>query len=531
MITNRELGFDDYLAICRRRAYFVVFPALVATILGFAISYLFTAKYTSVSLLLVEGQVVPTGYVKPIVTERVSDRMLSLEQNVFSRNRLQPLVVRLGLATKGKTVDQVVEEIRDNVTVTAADPNAPSSGATSSTTTSKPPTTLSIRKKLLPDATDDVPGFNVSFTANNPRDAQQVCAEITSMLLQENLDLREQVAQSTTDFLVTQLTQAKNSLDELDDKLSKFKKTYLGRLPSDAEKNLSLLSGLNTQLDSNTQVMNRAQQDKSFAESLLAEQTASWKASQASPNLPTLRQQLINLQNQLLLQQTMYTDDHPDIVRLKKDITELQAKLKDDVSSAVSGSQSLNKEDAAAASIKTDPPEIVQLREQIHQDNTILSRAAAEQRRLQGLIQSYQDKLAVSPDVEDEYRKLTRDNDTARTIYNNLLTDKSAAEMQTEMERKQQGEQIKLLDPASLPSSPSFPVRWMFAAGGLGAGLALGIGAALWLELRDKAIRNEGDVEAALELPMLVSVPWVGAEGNAAKQSRSLKLFPEKRVV
>ncbi len=70
---------------------------------------------------------------------------------------------------------------------------------------------------------------------------------------------------------------------------------------------------------------------------------------------------------------------------------------------------------------------------------------------------------------------------------------------------------MRLLNPASFPESPSFPNRFLFASGGLGAGLVLGLGLALWLELRDKAIRTEQDVEAALELPLLVSVPWLGA--------------------
>jgi succinoglycan biosynthesis transport protein ExoP len=91
--------------------------------------------------------------------------------------------------------------------------------------------------------------------------------------------------------------------------------------------------------------------------------------------------------------------------------------------------------------------------------------------------------------------------------------------MQTEMERRQEGEQIALLNPADLPSSPSSPVRWMFAAGGFGMGLAIGVGIAMWLELRDKSIRDEADVIAALELPMLVSLPWVGAEAGG-KRSR-----------
>src|SRR5207237_2221299 len=106
----------------------------------------------------------------------------------------------------------------------------------------------------------------------------------------------------------------------------------------------------------------------------------------------------------------------------------------------------------------------------------------------------------------------TRDYDTAQKFYNDLLAKKSESAMQTDMERGQQGEQMRLLNPANLPDSPSFPNRLLFAGGGLGAGLALGLGLALWLELRDKSIRTQADAEAALDLPMLVAVPWVGVQ-------------------
>jgi len=526
MIANRELGIDDYLEICRRRAMLVIVPALIAAALGLGISFLLTPKYISRSLLVVEGQTVPDGYVKPIITQRVSDRMLTLEQNVLSRDRLQALVTRLGLATKGESVSDVVEDIRNNVTVTQADPNAPPTNASGPSKSSSPP--FSIRRRVAPGETNDVPGFYVNVTANNPRDAQQICGEITSMLLAENLELREQVAQSTTDFLSAQLVQAKHSLDELDGKISQFNKAYLGQLPSDTDKNLKILMELNSRLDSTTQTLSRAQQDKSFSESLLAQDLTTWKTSLASPNLPPLRQELINLQNQLVTLRARYTDDFPDVVKTKRDIAELQAKLKD-LSPQATQDAALNKTSEAqsiavatsagveSVALKMDPPEILRLREQVHQSEVTIKRATQEQKRLQDLIASFQNKLAVSPEVAEQYRQLTRDYESARNIYDNLLANKNAAQIQTEMERKQQGEQITLLDAAGLPDFPSFPVRWMFAAGGLGAGLAFGIMAALWLELRDKNIRNEADVVAALGLPTLGSVPWLGEKAESKR--------------
>jgi len=132
-----------------------------------------------------------------------------------------------------------------------------------------------------------------------------------------------------------------------------------------------------------------------------------------------------------------------------------------------------------------------------------------EQKRLQGQIQTYQGRISLSPGVEEQYKQLTRDYDTAFKFYQDLLGKKSQSEMATDMERRQQGEQMHLLNAASLPESPSFPNRLLFAAGGLGSGLVIGMGLALWLELRDKSIRNEADVVASLQMPVLVSLPWV----------------------
>ncbi len=499
MITNRELHIDDYVAICRRHWKLLLVPALLGPLAGFLVSFALTPKYTSRSVLLVEGQVVPAGYVRPLITDYVSDRMTTLQQQVLSRDRLRLLVERLGLARRGRNVDTVIDEIRNHVTVTPVDPNAPPSAAND----------YSSAKRKQPGQSDDVPAFSISFTSDNARDAQQVCAEITSMLLTENRELRVQIANSTTDFLSRQLDQAKRNLDEQDNRLAAFKKEHFGQLPADVDNNLKILMGLTSELNAATQTLNRAQQDKSFAEAMLAQQTAAWKFSQASPNVPTLQQQLVALQNQLVTLRVRYTENHPDVVKTKKDIAELKAELKEMNGDA---EQNTNPETAGT---KIEPPEILQLRQQIHQNEDLLARATLEQKRLEQQIELYQSRLALSPDVEEQYKQLTRDNDSAQKLYSDLLTNKSVAEMQTEVERRQEGEQMRLLNPASLPSYPSFPLRWMFAVYGLGAGLGIGCSFALWLELRDKSIRNEADVHVGLELPMLAAVPWAGADPSS----------------
>ena len=494
MIENRELTMDDYLAMLRRRLKVILIPALLAPFAGFLISYAFPAKYTSQSLVLVEEQKVPQGYVKSVVTEDLTQRIATLQQQVLSRNRLQPMIDRLGLAKGGKNLDDAIDDIRQNVAIEPVE------------------TELSVASspKKRPGQSN-VPGFYVNFTAANPREAQQICNELTSMLLEENLKSREQVAQSTTDFLTRQLEDAKRNIDDLDGKLANFKRQYMGQLPGDEDNNMKILMGLNSQLDADTQALNRAQQDRTYTESLLAQQLASWKSSQSTTNPQSLEQQLSALQTQLLQLQARYTDDHPDVIKTKADVAEVKKKLAELNAAGSKGSDNTTEKGSL-----NEPPEIRQLRLQIHQYEEVIAQASRDQKRLQEQIKLYQGRVALSPSVEEQYKSLTRNYDTALKFYQDLLAKKSESEMATDMERRQQGEQMRLLNPANLPDTPSFPNRLLFAGGGLGVGLGIGLGLALWLELRDKAIRTEQDVTAALELPMLVSVPWL-TDGLALK--------------
>lgn len=490
MIENRVLDLDDYLAILKRRLKPIGIAAIAATALGFAISFAFSPEYTSRSLVLVEKQTVPAGYVKPIVTSAPIDRLITLQQQVLSRSRLEGMISRLGLAKKGKSLDEIIEEIQHRTSITEAENASSGAGGKSNSASA------------LSRRSTEFPGFNVNVTADNPHDAQQICGEVTSMLLAENLKMREQVALSTTDFLARQLSEAKNNLDEKDKELAAFKSRYLGQLPSDVGNNLKILEGLNSELDANTQALNRAQQDKTYTESVLTQQIAAWKSSQTSLTSETIGQRLVTLRTQLIAMQARYTEDYPEVAKTKKDIAALETKQKE-LNSA--GSDSLD-----TGGSKAEPTGILQLRQQIHQNENAIARATLEEKRLQGLIDTYQHRLTLSPEVEEKYEQFTRDNEVAHKVYDNLLMNKSESEEQTDLEHRQQGEQMRLLDPASLPDSPSFPVRWKFAAGGLGAGLGLGFTIALWLELRDKVMRDEKDVQAALGLPMLTSLPWVG---------------------
>ena len=483
MLGDRELNLSDYLAIVRRRMWWLVLPTVIVPILAYLVSLKIPNRYTSQTTVLVEQQKVSDNLVKPFMTEDLNARLATMQEQILSRTRLQPLIEQFGLfkAAQGKVpMEELVDRMRKLITITPLRAN---------------------------DAArrGDMPGFSISFTAENARLAQQICAEITSMFVSENLKAREQSVVGTTDFLRSQLDEAKRKLDDQDSKLAQFKMKYTGQLPEQEATNLSMLATLNSQLEATTQMLARAQQDKTYSESLLAQQTAAWRASRTTGNPDTLEQQVSTLQSQLVTLQSRYTDDHPDIIKLKREI----AKHKKELSENASASDALSK-DANKVGLN-QPPELQQLRLQIHQLESVVKERSSEQQRLRQQIGLYQSRVQLSPKVEEEYKALTRDYTTAQKFYDDLLNKMTQSEMETNLERRQQGEQFRVMDPPNLPEKPTYPNRLQFAGIGLLEGLGLGLAAVVILEFRDKVVRTERDVQYYLQLPTLALVPPIGA--------------------
>jgi polysaccharide chain length determinant protein (PEP-CTERM system associated) len=508
---NRELTLDDYLAMLLRRIKVILIPALLAPLAGFLVSYAFSPKYTSQSLILVEAQKIPDAVIQQVFTEDLTQHIATIEQQVLSPSRLRPLVDRLGLATHGRSVDDVIDNIRLSMTIQPVITDVSQFGG-----------------KKKPGQSSPVPGFNVNYTASTAREAQQICTDLTSMLLEEDLKSRQEATQGTTLFLTKQVEDAKQNLDDLDKKLAAFKNQHMGQLPGDEDNNLKILMGLNSQLEANTQSLNRATQDKAYTESMLAQQLGAWKTSQSASNPQTLQTQLSQLQTQLIDLQGRYTEDHPDVIKTKGDIAQVKKQLAE-----INDSSGKAADPAGDKGSGSEPPEIRQLRLQIHQYQDLIAQTTRDQKRLQQEISVYQGRIASSPAIEGEYKALARDYDNAQKVYQEDLAKQSTSKMASQAQQQQQGEQMALLNPANLPDSPSFPNRLLFAGGGLGAGLVLGFGLTLWLELRDKSIRTEADAEAALGLPLLVSVPWVvdtaAANGNGKGRFWNRKQQPEEK--
>ncbi len=163
----------------------------------------------------------------------------------------------------------------------------------------------------------------------------------------------------------------------------------------------------------------------------------------------------------------------------------------------------------AAPVSRVDSPDTQRLKLQIR----ALDMQIAQRKRDQGGIQSqvglYQERIASSPVVQEEYKNLTRDYQTSQAAYDDLQRKMTESRMASDLEHRQQGEQFKVMDAANLPDAPTSPKRPVFGAGGFVLGLALGLGIVGLLEYRDTALRSERDVWAFTKLPTLANISLI----------------------
>ena len=511
MSASRPLTVEDYLSILRRRWFLILIPALLGPPLGYGISLELRSRYTSQSLILIEQQRVPDSYVKPVITEELNARISDIEEQILSRTRLQPIIERLdlfgGAGARGM-IDDALISMRKAIELTPTKP-------------------------LVATQTQTVPGFEIDVTLDDAQKAQQVCSEIASMFVEESIRQRENSAQGTVNFLQSQLDDAKRKLDEQDGRLAAFKRQHIGTLPDEMGTNLNLLTSLNTQLEGATQALNRAQQDETYAEAVLAQQVQAWETTKAmrvgdgvddglvgavqGPN--PMEKRLSELQNQLADMESRYAEGYPDLVALRAEIKDLKKKIR--ATEEVPTQKPTQKVETPSV---LDPPQIQQLRAQVHGYKEAVETARLEQERLQKQITAYEARLQIGPAVEEEYKEITRDHDTALKFYNDLLSKADDSAMATNLENRQEGERFRVLDPANLPTKPSFPKRPLFALGGLAGGLALGLALAVGLDMKAKCIRTERDVEFYLGTQAFALIPLIAnTQDEKPKGARRLK--------
>jgi len=499
MLGHRMMSVEDYTSILKRHLWLILVPAVICCGAAYFVSLKLTKKYESRTTVLVESQRVPSELVKSLETGDPNERLSTMKEQIMSNSRLQPIVERFGLFYEpGASIDARIAELQKVIFVV---PVEGMSGTRSST----------------------LPGFRISVTLSDPHLAQQVCSEITSMFIEQDLKIREGGAANTTNFMSEAVETARARMNDQDAKLAAFKQQYIGVLPDQESMNLNLLMTVNTQIDSVNQALAREESNKGLWEAELATQNAAWKASRsqtvagvASP--ATLDMELKRKEDELSALKDKYADNFPTVTEKQRQIDELKKRIAVTAAAPpVAPDPKTVPDSTTTNAFAVKPDAIQQFETRIKTSDLTIHEKERELAALQAQARTYQGRVQSSPSVEQKYSELTRDFGEAQEEYKSLLHKRDDADMSASLQRRQQGEQFQLVDPASFPEHPTFPNSLQFAGGGFGGGLALGLALALLLEFRDKSLRTESDVEALLKLPILAMVPVMDKSKSGAR--------------
>ena len=497
-------ALEDYLAIARRRRWWIILPLFLGWAAVITASWFIAPKYRSETVIIIEQQKVPEHYVVPNVAVDLQGRLQSMTQQILSRTRLQGVIEKLrlyGVGQKRADADSLVERMRQDIKIDLVP---------------------------VPGRPGELSAFKISYSAPNPRLAQQVTNQLSSLFIEENLHNRQQLSQNTTEFLELQLEQARKDLARQEEHLRDFKSKYLGELPEQQQSNVQILSGLQTRLQAATEALNQANQQKLYLESWLSQYKSlranlQAKKSSNSASPPVLYEELDRLRAQLVDLSARYTPDHPDVLRLKQQIATTEKLAQQEDADITSGKSSRSTETVSTARSMADLQSMspmLQIEGQVKANQLEIANRQQEVRALARQIENYQDRLNLTPVREQELASITRDHEQSRTNYESLLNKKMQSEMATSLEKREEGEQFHIIDPPNVPHKPYWPDRFKFSLLGVAFGILLAFGTAALVETVDGRIYREQDLRALVASPVLARIPLFHSSEEQQKQQQ-----------
>ncbi len=494
----------DLFRMVWRRKWLIALPAVVTAALAYAYGSSLRDQYQSETLILVVPQRVPETFVRSTVTMRIEDRMRTIAQQILSRPRLEQLITEMDLYPEERQVrplDDVIVGMRASVETTIVRGDS----------------------------------IRLAFTYSDPEKTKQVTERLASDVIQDNVRDRQAQAEGTNQFLEAQLEDARSRLITQEKRLEGYRRAHAGELPTQLQSNLQVIQSLQLQLQGLQDSINRDRDRRVVVERLIAElETVAVAAPTPAPapaalaQLPVEHQLDVARQELAVLQGRGLTSAHPDVRAAQRKVEELEERAKRELGNRpTSTGPAVATVSPAEAGRRNQLATLAAERENLDRQ---IGEKTAEDGRLRASINEYQARIESVPTRESELIELTRDYDTLQAAYRGLLAKKEESQIATNLESRQIGEQFRMIEPARVPEQPISPNRLVINAAGVAAGLLFGLVLAALLEVRDVSLKNEDDILAVLELPVLALVPVVQTDADRRKQRMS-RIFKTAGVV
>jgi polysaccharide chain length determinant protein (PEP-CTERM system associated) len=460
-----------YLNMAGRRKYWLVLPFLTVLLGGLAYALTAPRVYEAQTLILVQSQSVPEDFVRSIVSEAVEDRLRTITQQVTSRTNLETIIREYRLGDEigpSLTLDVIVEAVRKKIKIDVSKGER-GRGATSA--------------------------FTISYRGKDPKKVMQVTNALASNFISQNLEMRESQVLGTSAFLSDELDSVRKRLAEKEEELKAYRVRYMGGLPDQLTANLGMLQRIQLQLDQLSKTLADGENRKILVRQTLDEARKGRQALVVPSTQGQEVRDLAALKSELAALEARYTSNHPDVVRLKKTIEMLEA------SEAKAGTESAGR----TAGLSRAEQALIQ---QLTDIDLEIASTKSEMRKAQAEISLYQKRVEDTPKREQELFSIQRDYENMKELYDSLLKRKLEADIAVSMERKQKGEQFRVIDPAKLPSAPVEPDVKKILLMVLALGFGSGAGLAYVRETMDTSFRTPDEAEKELDLKILVSIPF-----------------------
>ena len=514
MLPGKQYAPLDIATMAWRHRWLIVLSLFVGTYAGLVVSSRLRDMYQSEMLIQVVPQRISDNYVRSTVTMRTEERLNSLSKQVMSRTELERLIEQMDLYPQDrdeKPMQDVVLMMRSKIELEP------------------------VRSQRDSRETD---AFYIRFTYPDRGIATKVTERLGALFINVNAQDRGDVARATSTFLQAQLREARQRLEATERRLEHFRERNAGRLPTQLDSNMQAIRGTQMELQALVESTARDRDRKLMLERLYADaqievpaalptppplQVASGATPQPAdvviPSGVTAQQQLSGAKEQLARLELRLRPEHPDILRTKRLILELEQRVAEDTVRAANTAPAepapLTQEQIARRD------RIQQMRAEIESIQRQLEFKEKEEQRVRGTIADYQRRIEQVPGVESEWIALTRDYDTQQTSYKDLLAKSEQSKVAAELERGEIAEQFRVLDPARPPVRPIGLVRLQINGIGAIAGVVLGVLFAALLELLDTTFHSAQEVIDVLKIPVIARVPYIPNDSDRQRQQRT----------
>ena len=489
------LGPDVVVDVWRRRKWIgiVVFVIVLAGAMTTVISL--PNLYRASATVLIERPQVSEAFVRQSVTAELETRIQTIHRQVMSRMRLTDVINRLGLYADLRGVvpmDALAERLRREAQ-------------------------LSLQGVEQSTGRTETIAFTLNFSGRDPQTVARVANTLAGFYVEGNTQSRERQATETAAFLEARLADVKRELDEQARRNDEIKLRHTNELQQ-VEVSLTALERLNTQLRLNNESQLRALDRRERLEQQLA--VAESTAPVTAPSDPQAAL-LLKRREDLAQLRTQFSDQYPEVIRVKAEIAALEAEAGAATNGTIGHTSATPSGNAALRFAKQGLDSV----------EGELRSLKEEEASLRSMITGYEARVDNSPQRQQELQQPSRDYDAVNERYQALVKQAEEARLAENLERGQNTEQFRILDPAIPPIHPAAPNRLWLLIMGIVAAVALGFGAIVAAEKLDTTFHTVDDLQEFTNLPTLARIRRIPTAARARRERLRFALMAAAAIV